>query len=126
MSALSRIFTWWDGHTIGTWVDTRRNGRLVGEDEQGNRYYESRDAKRRWVLYNGEAEASRVSPDWHGWLHHTYHDPPTAAPLPKKAWEKPHRPNLTGTAGAYLPPGSAARPGHAPRSEGDYQAWAPD
>ena len=126
MGALSRIFTWWDGYTIGTWLHTRRNGRLVGADEQGNRYYESLDGKRRWVLYEGEAEASRVSPDWHGWLHHTYPDPPTAAPLPKKPWEKPHKPNLTGTAGAYLPPGSAARPGHAPKAESDYQPWTPD
>jgi NADH:ubiquinone oxidoreductase subunit len=126
MSALGRIFTWWDGYTIGTWIDTRRNGREVGRDEEGNRYYESRDGKRRWVLYDGEAEASRVSPDWHGWLHHTYAEPPTAAPLPKKFWEKPHRPNLTGTDGAYLPPGSAARPGRAPKAENDYEAWVPE
>jgi NADH:ubiquinone oxidoreductase subunit len=126
MSALSRIFTWWDGYTIGTWLDTRRNGVKVGEDEQGNVYYVSREGDRRWVLYNGEAEASRVSPDWHGWLHHTYDAPPTTAPLPKKPWEKPHQPNLTGTAAAYLPPGSAARPGRAPRTEGDYEAWTPD
>ena len=51
-------------------------GSFVGEDEQGNRYYEERrpsieGRKRRYVIYNGLAEASRVSPDWHGWMHHT-------------------------------------------------------
>ena len=126
MSSISRIFTWWNGYTIGTWLDTRRNGRKVGEDEAGNSYYESRDGKRRWVLYDGEAEASRVSPDWHGWLHHTYAHPPTEAPLPRKAWEKPHVPNLTGTPGAYLPPGSAATPARRPHATGDYEAWVPE
>jgi NADH:ubiquinone oxidoreductase subunit len=39
---------------------------------QGNVFYQTRDSKRRWVIYNGEMEASRVSPDWHGWLHFTW------------------------------------------------------
>jgi NADH:ubiquinone oxidoreductase subunit len=126
MSAINRIFTWWNGATIGTLLDTRRHGRSVGTDEAGNRYYESRDGKRRWVVYDGEAEASRVSPDWHGWLHHTFDAPPTAAPLPRKPWEKPHKPNLTGLPGAYVPPGSAATPTSRPRATGDYQAWSPE
>ena len=38
MSLLSQIFTWWNGQTIGTRFYTARNGELVGEDDQGNRY----------------------------------------------------------------------------------------
>lgn len=123
MSLLAQIFTWWNGQTIGTLLDTRRNGVPVGEDGEGNRFYRSRDGRRRWVIYKGESEASRVSPDWHGWLHHTWDEPPTEKPLPRKAWEKPHRPNVTGTDAAYRPPGSlrAARP--LPRT--DYTAWTP-
>ena len=78
----------------------------------------------RWVIYNGEAEASRVSPDWHGWLHHTWDEPPTKAPLKHKAWEKPHQENLTGTALAYAPDGSIRRP--VPKSRADYEAWQPE
>ena len=126
MSTLNRVFTWWNGYTIGTWLHTRRNGRKVGVDELGNSYYESRDGARRWVVYDGEAEASRVSPDWHGWLHHTYDAPPTSAPLPRKAWEKNHKPNMTGSAGAYFPPGSAMTPAARPRVGGDYEAWSPE
>jgi NADH:ubiquinone oxidoreductase subunit len=126
MGALSRIFTWWNGYTVGTGLFTSRFGKRVGEDEAGNVYYQTADGKRRWVIYNGESEASRVSPDWHGWLHHTFDAPPTAAPLPRKAWEKPHVPNLTGTAMAYAPPGSvtAARP--APQLGRAYEAWSPE
>lgn len=128
---LERIFTWWNGATIGALFDINRRGVFVGEDEQGNRYFEERrpsieGRKRRWVVYSGLAEASRVPPDWHGWLHHTYAEPPTIAPLPRRPWEKPHRPNLSGTAFAYRPPGSLARSGERPRATGDYEAWTPD
>ena len=78
----------------------------MGEDAEGDVYYQSADGGRRWVIYNGEAEASRIAPEWHGWMHHTWQDPPTTAPLRKQPWEKPHLPNLTGTARAYHPPGS--------------------
>ena len=124
MGLMAEIFTWWSGQTIGTRFHTWRRGSKVGEDDQGNLFYASKDGKRRWVVYNGEAEASRVSPDWHGWLHHTYDEPPTKAPLPKKDWEKPHIPNLTGTGAEYRPAGSLARTRPVDRS--DYEAWVPE
>jgi NADH:ubiquinone oxidoreductase subunit len=71
-------------------------------------------------------EASRVPPDWHGWLHHTYGEPPTRAPLKAKSFEAPHQPNLTGTDGAYRPDGSLAKGGVRPPATGDYQAWKPE
>ena len=76
---LLKFFTWWNGQTFGTQLWTWRFGELVGEDEQGNRYFRTKGRKidptlgfeRRWVIYNGYAEASRVPPSWHGWMHHT-------------------------------------------------------
>lgn len=123
---LRDIFTWWNGSTIGTRVWTARKGQPVGEDEQGNRFYQTADGRHRWVIYNGEAEASRVSADWHGWLHHTYDEPPSQRPLPKQRWEKAHLPNLTGTAAAYHPPGSVVTASERPRVSGDYEAWRPE
>ncbi len=119
-----RVFTWWDGQTLNTQLFTWRKGVKVGEDMQGNIFYTNKDGTRRWVIYNGEAEASRVSPDWHGWLHHTFQKPPSKTPLPHKSWEKPHVENLTGTAMAYAPPGSIRRLQPAERS--DYEAWRPE
>jgi len=126
-----RIFTWWNGATLGAFYDIGRRSALVGADEQGNRYYQERKPSldgrpRRWVIYNGVAEASRVPPDWHGWLHHTFDEPPTVAPFKVKAWEQPHQPNLTGTARAYRPAGSLARGGHRAKATGDYEAWTPE
>jgi NADH:ubiquinone oxidoreductase subunit len=127
---IKRIFTWWNGATFGALFDIGRRARFVGADEQGNRYFEERrpsleGRKRRYVIYNGLAEPSRVPPDWHGWLHHTFDEPPTVAPLLRRAWEKPHVPNLTGTPLAYRPKGSLARTRERAQATGDYEAWDP-
>ena len=123
-SLITRIFTWWNGQTIGTQLFTARNGEKVGEDGQGNEFYRNADDSKRWVIYNGEAEASRVDADWHGWLHRTWDEPPTDKPVVHKDWEKPHLPNLTGTSAAYAPAGSLRRAEPADRQ--DYEAWSPE
>ena len=124
MTSIVRAVTWWNGQTLNTQLWTWRNGVKVGEDSQGNVFYENKDKTRRWVIFNGEAEASRVDPDWHGWLHHTWDSPPTEKPLQHKDWQKPHQENLTGTALAYAPQGSIRRAEPTPRS--DYEAWSPE
>lgn len=124
MKRLLRFATWWDNQTYGTELFTRRHGVKVGEDTQGNIYYRSRDGKRRWVIYNGEVQASRVSPDWHGWLHYTWDETPSEKPLAHKAWELPHLENLTGTEGAHAPAGSLRRT--EPLVRRDYDAWQPE
>ncbi len=130
---LKSIFTWWNGATIGARHQIGRGSACVGEDEFGNRYFETRQARyeydgrpRRFVIYSGYAEASKVPPDWHGWLHHTFAEPPTHAPLPRKSWERSYIPNLTGTLEAWRPPGSIKSEGERPRATGDYEAWVPD
>ncbi len=124
MSLFARIFTWWNGQTLNTKVWTRLNGEKVGEDDQGNVFYQTKGGKRRWVIYNGESEASRIGADWHGWLHFTYDEPPTKAPMQHKPWEAPHSENMTGTTGAYHPEGSLYRADPKPRR--DYDAWQPE
>lgn len=124
LRSVLRVFTWWDGQTLNTQLFTWRKGVKVGEDKQGNVFYTDKAGLKRWVIYNGEAEASRISPDWHGWLHHTFKEPPSKTPLPHKPWEKPHVENLTGTALAYVPPGSIRKPQPAERR--DYEAWQPE
>ena len=125
MAFLSSLFVWWKNATPGTMLTTLFSGVEVGKDEFGNRYYQTKDGKRRWMIYAGTVEASRVSPDWHGWLHHTYELPPTEAPLTRKTWERDHQPNLTGTPGAWHPEGSLWKDGRRPPATGDYEAWRP-
>lgn len=115
--------------SIGTRLFTLLNGAYVASDEFGNRYYRGRRPRagrreRRWVIYNGEAEASRVPPEWNAWLHHTVVAPPIQS-APRKPWQKTHQPNLTGSAEAYRPPGSELRGGRRAPATGDYEPWQP-
>ncbi len=122
---LTRFFTWWNGETFGTQLWTWLYGEFVGEDEFGNRYYRTKGGKidptlgfeRRWVIYNGVAEASSIPPSWHGWMHHTVDVPPTEEKVVARSWWKPHRPNLTGTPGGA--PADRFDPGAGPAAEGD-------
>ena len=127
-------FTWWNGATLMTRVTLWRRGEKVGEDEFGNVYYRMpNDPKRnpafkrerRWVVYSGYAEASTIPPGWWGWMHHTTDTPPVAETYVPRDWQKPHRPNMTGTPRAYRPKGSIQAEGQRPAATGDYKAWTP-
>lgn len=124
MKLILQLLTWWNGQTLGTRLFTWRKGERVGEDSEGNVFYQMNDGARRWVIFNGEAEASRVSPEWHGWLHFTVDTPPTESKPVRKAWEKEHVPNMTGTPAAYHPPGSILSA--QPAGRADYEAWQPE
>ena len=126
LNSLLRGVTWWNGQTLNTQLFTWRKGIKVGEDAEGNVYYRNADSSKRWVIFNGEIEATRVNADWHGWLHQTFAEPPTEKPFPKKPWELPHSPNMTGTSRAYHPDGSLATAASRPHATGDYDAWSPE
>ena len=130
MSFLKRIFTWWNGSTIGTNLQIRRKAREVGSDEYGNKYFEQKanayDGRlRRWVTYTGYADASRGPPEWQGWLNYTRDKAPTNSEK-MHDWQKEHQPNLTGTVHAYRPKGSLARGGKRSKTASDYESWSPD
>lgn len=116
---------------IGTLLQTRFYGVEVGSDSFGNRYFRDRKTpsgvrERRWVLYKGEPEASKVPPEWHIWLHYGA-DAPLATNSPyHKPWQKAYQPNMTGTDQAYLPPGHALAGGARAKATGDYEAWSPE
>lgn len=132
MSILSEIFSWWGGNTWGTRFTLWKQGGYVGKDDYGNRYYEQRRGvgplgkPRRWVIYTDLADASKIPPEWHGWMHYTVDTPPTKESYKAKPWQKPHVMNMTGTPQAYRPPGSILNSTSRPRASGDYKAWSPD
>lgn len=104
--------------------------RLAGRDAYGNKYYRAKPRRgykreRRWVIYKGVADASRVPPEWHGWLHHQTDEFPKAENGYRKSWQKPHKQNVTGTTSAYLPPGHVLAGGERDPATGDYEAWQP-
>ncbi|UZK67407.1 NADH:ubiquinone oxidoreductase subunit NDUFA12 [Sphingomonas sp. M1-B02] len=129
MGLLMSIFTWWEGATIGTSFGLRGKSRM-GEDSLGNVYYaggsDANGITRRWVIYNGPNEASRVPAEWFSWLHHQIEDVPDQALPAPRIWEKPPEPNHTGTRLAYRPSGALEAGGQRARGTGDYEAWTPD
>lgn len=93
----------------------------VGSDEFGNSYYESNsknylNQKKRYVIYNGISEPSKVPPLWHGWLHYLSDELPTLN-AKKYEWQKHYLPNLTGTKFAYVSQKT---------SKGSYTSWKPN
>jgi NADH:ubiquinone oxidoreductase subunit len=128
--------------SFGTRLFTWLRGEQVGSDQFGNRYYRlkrkasgaadqrwggavSLAHEKRWVIYQGEAEGSKVPPVWHAWLHHTMQDVPSVESALGYDWQKPHQPNMTGTAQAYRPPGSLLAGGKRAKATGDYEPWRP-
>jgi len=117
-TAITRLITWLKGEPVGT-------------DDFGNRYFQERKVtpdrrRKRWVVYQGVDEASAVPPEWNGWLHYTVDTVPSESSSPKRDWQKPHIPNLTGTPDAYRPAGHTLRGGNRAKATGDYEAWKPE
>ncbi|XP_023949877.1 probable NADH dehydrogenase [ubiquinone] 1 alpha subcomplex subunit 12 [Bicyclus anynana] len=101
-----------------------KDGKLVGEDSFGNKYYENPRyfySRNRWVEYsdkfNMNYDASQVPAEWYGWLHYKTDLLPHQDPgRPKYKWMAEHTENLSGTTGQYVPY-STTRP--------KVEAWMP-
>ncbi|MCB2087352.1 MAG: NADH:ubiquinone oxidoreductase subunit NDUFA12 [Sphingomonadaceae bacterium] len=131
MNFLMKLFTWWDGATITTLLNSAMTGVHVGTDAQGNRYYRGKKPnaqgnERRWVIYAGSNDSSRVPAEWHGWLHGAGDDVPESFLPPARIWEADYTPNVTGSPAAYRPAGALEQGGKRARATGDYEAWSPD
>ena len=102
LTLLKKIFTWWNQDTFGTRLKTIFFGRLVGSDELGNKYYESKNG-RRWVIYADTVDASKIPVERFSWIHYTNNKIEKDHNFEKYSWQKPHQSNLTGTDEAYYP-----------------------
>ena len=124
---LLQFFTWWNGQTLGTRFYTWRKGKRIGEDENGNIYYEGGmfDGRpRRWVIYNGVSEASAIPAGWHGWMHHRTDVAPSDETYDRKEWELDHQANPTGTSAAYRPK-SLRNEQDGEQETKQYESWTP-
>ena len=96
---LKIFFTWWNRQTIGTFLKTLFFGKLVGVDEYGNKYYQSKNNER-WVVYADNIEATKITSDWYLWIHHTVDKIPSSKDI-KYSWQKKHQEKQTGTNRSY-------------------------
>jgi len=125
---IKQLFTWWNEQTISTMLYTRLFGQNIGQDEFGNKYFMSKtraNKQRRWVIYNGYADSSKVPAKWHSWLHGVVDEIPSEQERSDKKWMKSHLPNLTGSDSAYRPPGSLSKKIVNDEQKGNYESWSP-
>ena len=98
---LKIFFTWWNRQTFGTFLKTLFFGRFVGRDENGNKYYRSKNDER-WVVYSKNVEATKITNDWFLWMHHTIDKIPDKNDK-KYIWQKKHSENKTGSSESFKP-----------------------
>ncbi len=81
---------------------------------------------KRWVIFNGEIEASKIPPHWHAWLHKSIDYPPIKYSH-KYKWQKNHKPNMTGTSEAYFPSSHPLSKNYDPeKKQEEYKSWTPN
>ncbi|XP_071961084.1 NADH dehydrogenase [ubiquinone] 1 alpha subcomplex subunit 12-like [Antedon mediterranea] len=87
-----------------------RIGTLVGEDQFGNKYYESDRyfvGRHRWVSYTRnrfwDYDSTQIPPEWHRWIHCMTDQPPSSNPLEKPKFYMEHTENFSGSNRRYVP-----------------------
>tara|TARA_B100000989_G_scaffold135100_1_gene100380 strand:+ start:504 stop:863 length:360 start_codon:yes stop_codon:yes gene_type:complete len=102
LTLFKQIFTWWNHQTLGTRLYTLIFGKFKGKDYFGNKYYQSKSGKR-WVIYNGEVDSSKIPNEWYSWIHFIKNKIENKQELNKFSWQKKNVPNPTGTEEAFHP-----------------------
>ena len=102
LTVFKQIFTWWNQQTFGTRLQIFFSGKLVGQDKNGNKYYESKSG-RRWIVYNDEVEASKIPNEWYSRMHYMNNKIENNHNLKKYDWQREHMPNQTGADNSFHP-----------------------
>ena len=102
LTFFKQIFTWWNHQTLGTRIYTLCFGKYKGNDYFGNKYYQSKSG-RRWVIYNGEVDATKIPNEWYSWIHYLNNKIENTQNIKKYKWQKKNIPNRTGTSKAFHP-----------------------
>ena len=116
LTLFKEIFTWWNRQTLGTRINILFFGKFVGKDNFGNKYYKTKKGKR-FIIYNGEVDASKIPNEWYSWMHFTPNKIENNHELDKFEWQKSHKPNTTGSNDAYSPKGNTKA------TEKKYNTW---
>ena len=92
LTFFKQIFTWWNHQTLGTRIYTALFGKYKGIDYFGNKYYQNKSGKR-WVIYNGEVDATKIPNEWYSWIHHLKNKIEHNQEIKKFNWQKKNIPN---------------------------------
>ena len=91
-------------NSIGTIIYSLLNGKKVGEDNQGNKFYiHKKNNKKKWVLYKKQIDPTNLEVEWQLWLTKADIGEETIINKQSFKWQKSKKANLTGTIDSYHP-----------------------
>jgi NADH dehydrogenase (ubiquinone) 1 alpha subcomplex subunit 12 len=116
-----------DGNLFVTILE-KGDGRLVGTDDFGNRYFEDNETgytRKRWVIYKDMStyNPTSVPPEWHGWLNYINDFDPVSHNFKKPVYAIEAYVTKTGQLDCYKPKGTWDNP--TKRNWLKYEAWQP-
>lgn len=93
-------------------------GQKVGTDAFGNQYFQHKHPKntKKWVVYNGINDPSKIPVNWYMWLHSNIKDEPKEN---LSSWQ----PNVTQTPFAFK--GTNSIENIEPNRSNNYSKWVP-
>jgi NADH:ubiquinone oxidoreductase subunit len=96
-------------------------GTFKGCDDLGNKYYFlKKNTKKRWVIFKGIEDPTKIPPQWYNWIHNIEDNPISDDTF--YDWQtKNHKPNMTGTVARFSPIKTNQ---HAKHKSG-YSPWRP-
>ena len=114
-------------NSIGTILYSLLNGKKVGEDKQGNKFYiHKKNDKKKWVLYKKQIDPTNLEVEWQMWLTKADTDRATIINRQSFKWQKNKKANLTGTIDSYHPAKFADRKRINPDKKNKNSVWKPD
>ena len=114
-------------NNIGTILYSLLNGKKIGEDNQGNKFYiHKKNNKKKWVLYKKQIDPTNLEIEWHIGLTTTTKDKEIVINKPSFKWQKNKKSNLTGTIDSYHPANKTNKKKMYINKKNKNSVWKPD
>ena len=114
-------------NNIGTILYSLLNGKKVGEDNYGNRFYiHKKNKKKRWVLYKKQIDPTSLEVEWQIWLTKTNQNREIKINKQSFKWQKNKKANLTGSRDSYHPANNSDKTKMHLDEKNKNSVWKPD
>ena len=114
-------------NNIGTILYSLLNGKKVGQDSQGNKFFiHKKNRKKRWVLYKKKIDPTNLEVKWQIWLTEIDREKEIIINNPNFKWQKNKKANLTGTPNSYHPGSQSDKEKIYVNKNSKNSVWEPD
>ena len=114
-------------NNIGTILYSLLNGKEIGRDQEGNKFYiHKKNKKKRWVLYKKKIDPTSLEVEWQTWLTETIFNEEKIRNDTNFKWQKSKKGNATGTADSYHPAKFSSKEEINIKKSNKDSIWKPD